>query len=403
VWVTVSTTLALIILLDFGVASTMTNLISEAYAHNDRDLGGQYASTGFWVMVFIALALGGIGSIAWPMVHWAALFHLHGEANESIISHTAAAAFIIFLIGLPASLAAKFLAGYQEVGAVNLVAAIGAIGSLFATILITRSHGGMVELVIGSSGVLVGTNLGCLTWIWCFHKPWLAPSLRRFDLGSVKSLLHSGSEFFILQLAGIVVFNSDNFVIAHYLGPSQVTPYSVTSKLVGYSAALQIIITPAIWPAYAEAYIRKDLVWMRRALFYVMLATMGFAVICSAVLVVWGRAIIRFWAGEAAVPTQTVIVLMCIWILICTFMSNTATVLMATNETTIQAWLSVVATVLNLGVSIWLVQRMGPPGVLLGTIGSYIVVLIWPQTRKVLQVLRNPCTTSRSVPANETQ
>jgi len=77
-------------------------------------------------------------------------------------------------------------------------------------------------------------------------------------------------------------------------------------------------------------------------------------------------------------------------------MANTATVLMATNETTMQAWLSVAAAAINLGVSIWLVQHIGSSGVILGTIGSYILVLIGPQTWKVLQVLRSPTSSTAS-------
>jgi O-antigen/teichoic acid export membrane protein len=388
VWVTISTTLALLVLLDFGIASSMTNLISEAYALHDKELANRYASTGFWVMVLIALGLGGVGAALWPLVHWGQLFHLSGAANDRMISHAVAAAYVVFLAGLPAGLAAKFLAGYQEIKTANIFSAVGALGSLAAIIVITKLGGGMVLLIAGSSGAIAATNFGCLAWLWCRHKPWLAPTFRHCRRSLIGRMMQSGTEFFALQLTGIIVFNSDNFVIAHFLGPAQVTPYSVTWKLVGYAAALQIIITPALWPAYAEAYIRKDFQWMRRTLYYVMLTTMGVAGTCCAVLVIWGQSLIRLWAGSAAVPTEMLLILMSIWILISTFMANTATVLAATNEMKLQAWLSAIAAALNLGVSIWLVQRVGSSGVILGTIASYALVLIGPQTWKVMQVLR---------------
>jgi O-antigen/teichoic acid export membrane protein len=388
IWMTISSTLALLVLLDLGIASTMTNLISEAYALDDRDRASRYASTGFWIMVIIAAILGVLGFWIWPFLHWNTLFHETGAASETMIAHAAAAAYAVFLVGLPAGLAAKFLAGYQEIKAANFFSAAGALASLLTVVIITKLHGSMALLVAGSSGAMVAVNLLCLAWLWLYHKPWLTPTFNRWHLGSVRSMMQSGSEFFILQLTGLVVFNSDNFVIAHFLGPAEVTPYSVTWKLVGYSAALQIIITPALWPAYAEAYIRKDFQWMRRTLRYVMLTTMGLASFCCLVLILWGKTLIRLWAGPSAVPTQTLLALMCVWILISTFMANTATVLLATNETKLQAWLSVAASALNLGASIWLVQRIGPAGVILATIGSYILLLVGPQTWKVLQVLR---------------
>jgi len=96
---------------------------------------------------------------------------------------------------------------------------------------------------------------------------------------------------------------------------------------------------------------------------------------------------IRIWATSAAVPGELLMVLMCVWVLISTFMNNTATVLVSKGATRMQAWCSVGAAVLNLGLSIWLVQRIGPVGVILATVLSYLAVLVVPQTVQAWRVL----------------
>ena len=390
VWVTISTTLALLIVLDLGIAGALTNYISEAYALDDKELAGRYAATGLFVMMLIAIGLGAVGAALWPLVQWGALFRLPDAENNRMISHAVAAAYVVFLVGLPAGLAAKFLGGYQEIRTANIFAAIGAGANLLAVVIITRLHGSLVMLVIGSSGATVGTNLACLLWLVIWHKPWLMPTFARWHSPLVRPLVLTGLSFFVLQLAGLAVFNTDNFIIAHYLGPAQVTPYSITWKLVGYTAALQTIMTPALWPAYAEAWTRGDLRWIRRTLRTVILVSMGAAGLGCLVLIVWGKTIIRIWAGPAAVPTQTLIVLMCVWVMICTFMANTSTVLVATKMTRMLAWLSVSVAIANLAASIWLVQRIGSVGVILGTIGSFLLILAIPQTWKVVSILRTP-------------
>ncbi len=388
VWVTISTTLTLLIMLDLGISNTITNRLSEAYARNDKQLAGSYATTGLFIMVLIAIAMGLAGAAFWPFIDWGGIFRLTGHPERKLVSHAVAAAYIVFLFGLPAGLAAKFLGGYQEVKTANIVAAIGAVANLAAVIGVALLHGGLTAFVAASSGAIVGTNLGCLVWLWLWHKPWLKPAIHHWKPALVRPLLRSGTDFFLLQIAGLIVFNSDNLVIAHYLGVQQVTPYSVTWRLVGYAAALQIILTPALWPAYAEAWVRHDLRWIRATLGKVMASTMTVAAIVSMVLILYGRFIIRIWAGPSAVPSQMLLVLMCAWILISTFMANTATVLAATDNARLQARLSLIAAGINLAASIWLVQRIGPAGVLLGTIGSYLLVLIVPQTWKAMQVLR---------------
>jgi O-antigen/teichoic acid export membrane protein len=390
VWVTISSTLVLLLVLDLGIAGALTNFISEAYALEDKELAGRYAATGFFVMLIIAVGLGALGVLVWPLVQWGALFHLPDPANDLMISHAVAAAYAVFLIGLPAGLAAKFLGGYQELKTANIFAAIGAGANLLAVVLITWLHGSLVLLVAGSSGATVATNFVCLLWLWIWHKPWLLPTRARWQIALVRPLVQTGLGFFILQLAGLAVFNTDNFIIAHYLGPAEVTPYSITWKLVGYTAAIQTIMTPALWPAYAEAWTRGDLRWIRRTLRMVILVSMGVAGVGCVILIIWGKSLIQVWAGPAAVPSQTLIVLMCVWVMICTFMANTSTVLAATNMTRLLAWLSVSVAVVNLVASIWLVQRIGSVGVILGTIGSFVLILVIPQTWKVLMILRTP-------------
>src|SRR5580698_2132059 len=71
VWVTISTTITLLVVLDLGIANTLTNLISEAFAADDKQLASQYATTAFWIVVAVAFVLGVIGLLIWPVVNWA--------------------------------------------------------------------------------------------------------------------------------------------------------------------------------------------------------------------------------------------------------------------------------------------------------------------------------------------
>ena len=118
-----------------------------------------------------------------------------------------------------------------------------------------------------------------------------------------------------------------------------------------------------------------------------MALTMSIALAASLLFAIAGRWIIRIWASRAAVPTEELLLLMCVWVLICTFMNNTATVLVAKGETRLLAWCGLAAAALNLALSIYWVQRIGAPGVILATIVSYLIVLVGPQTWKVYSVL----------------
>ena len=387
VWITISTMLSMLLVLDLGVANSLTNFTSHAYATNDRDHASTYSTTALAVMFTLATMLGLVAWLVWPHLHWQSIFHLSSPAESPAVSRAVAAALAIFLVGLPAGLAPKILGGYQELRTANLFTAAGSLLNLFAVIVLVHRHAGLVALVSASSAALVGMNLLALGWIYTFHKPWLRPRRTHVNRRAARSLMQSGSEFFMIQIAGLIVFNSDNLVVTHYAGPAQVASYSVAWRLVGYASVIQTMIVPALWPAFSEAFARSDLPWVRQTFRRTMQLTMGTALLFALLFALAGRTIIRLWASNAAVPTQTLMLLLCAWILLSTFMNNTATILVAKGETRLQAWCSIAAALLNLALSIYWVQRIGPPGVILATIVSYLLILVVPQTWKVYTLL----------------
>lgn len=379
-WTTISTTLSMLLVLDLGIANSLTNFISEAYAREDREHASVYGTTAAALMTGVAAALGLTAWAVWPFLRWSQVFHLSSASESLQAGHAVAAALGVFLVGLPAGLAPKILGAYQELRSLNLFVAAGSICNLLMLALLVHLRAGLVPLVAASSGALVLANLACLGWIWFAHKPWLFPRAHHLRYGAARTMFGSGGEFFLLQIAGLVVFNSDNLVVAHYLGPVEVASYSVAWKLAGYAAIAQTLLMPALWPAFSEAFARGDVGWVRQTFRRTMWLTMGIATSFSVLFVFAGRWLIGVWAGRAAVPNQSLMLLMCGWVLISTFMGNTSTVLVAKGQIRLQAWCSMGAAGLNLVLSIYWVQRIGTAGVILGTIVSYLAVLVPIQT-----------------------
>jgi O-antigen/teichoic acid export membrane protein len=387
-WVTISSATTMFFVLDIGIASTLTNLISEAYAADDKERAATYFATAFWLVLGISAMLALLGWILWPFIHWVSIFHVQDPALIHDTSRAMAAAFIVFLFALPTGLASKVLGGYQELHASNLFAAAGSVLSLLVVLAVIYYHGSLPILVAGYAGSSVAANVACLLWICLFHKPWMKPWLRRVSPGFIGRIFRSGTQFFAIQMAGLVIFSSDNLVISHYLSPAYVTPYAITWRLVGYIATVQALIVPALWPAYSEAYAKGDLSWIKST--YNRTRWISVAVLtagCSLILFA-GRDVIRIWAGPAAVPSEFLIQLMCVWVVICVITTNQSTLMGATFRVKKQAIASVLSAVANLALSIFWVKTIGPAGVVLGTIVSYLLFIVTVATWEVKRILR---------------
>ncbi len=386
-WVTISTTIMMLAVLDLGIASTLTNSISRAYAEGSEEMARRYYSTAFWSTSLIALFLGLVGVLIWPHVNWGTLFGLSDPMMSQQAGQCVAISFGYVLLTLPLGLASKVMGGYQRVPVTNMFGILNSVLGLFATILVVRMHGTIVHLTAAfCTAMLTGTILLNL-WMGFRHEPRIRPAPRRVHLGAAREIMGHGILFFVLQLAGLAVFNTDNLIIAHFLGAEQVTPYAVTWRLVGYASMLQSLLLPSLWPAFSEAYSGHDLDWVRTAYRRVMRATLLTVTSAALLLGFTGQWIIGIWAGKGAVPGSSLLWGMCFWTVLFCFTVNQSALLAATQRLQLQAVCSTLTAILNLVLSVVLVKHYGAIGVLSATVISYLLFIVLPQSWEVRRIL----------------
>ena len=398
IWVTVSTSVVMLSVLDLGIASTLNNFIAEAYAEDDREKAQQYFATAFWVTVAIIAILAPAGYLGWRSVDWGELFHLGDPALTRQAAESVAVAGAFFLISLPLSLASRVMGGYQQVHLANYFTMANSVFSLAAILITVLLHGSLVMLMTAYSIAMLAGPLGLNLWLCFWQRPWIKPVPSRVTPTIIRRLFGQGLLFFALQLAGLVVFNSDNLVITHYVGAAAVTPYSVAWKLTQYAALLQGLLIPSLWPAISEAYHKRQMAWINDTYHSLerkcLLGIGGAAVFLG----LTGRFLIRIWVGPSAVPGSALLWLMALFAFIMSVTTNQALLLSATGRLRLEATVAVIAAAVNLTLSIHLVKSMGVEGVILSTIVSFLVIMIGPQAWEVRQVLRGRYLPKTTVP-----
>jgi O-antigen/teichoic acid export membrane protein len=390
IWVTVSTSIGMLAVLELGIANSLTNRISHAYAANDDRIAQTYYATALWMSTGISAITGMIGWLVWPYLHLERLVHTSSPALAHQTSMCYAIVFGFFLLGLPLNLSHRVLGGLQKTQIVNYFQIASSTLGLIAIVLGVRFHLDLMGLLLIFSGTLLTSNLLLNVWFNCYWRPSIFPWPNTAKLSLGKELLQSGSGFFVLQLAALVVFNSDNLVIAHYVDAASVMPYAITWRLANYATVLMAALQPSLWPAYSEAYARGNYEWVRRTFWLTMRTTLVIAVLSLTALAFFGRTVIYWYIGPRAVPEWPLLLAICAWTLVSTFMDVEACLLAAVDRVKLQGILSVVAAAINLALSIYLAKRIGPLGVVLGTAASYAIALVVPQSIEVYKALYHP-------------
>lgn len=387
VWITISTLMTWIAFVDLGTSNSLTNAVSEAYGAGRQDLAQMYVASALWLQIAFALLMGAAFLVAWRLVAWDRLLNVQSPLARAEVAPAVAVAFVIFALNLPLSSVGRIYGGYQEVAIANAWNAIGSVLGLIALVVVTMARGGLVSLVMAVSGSMLLINAVSAIWMFGWAKPWLVPRFRSVSRSAIRKIGGLGGMFFLLQLGSLALFQTDNLIVAHFLGASAVTPYSVTWRLFTYTTMFQILALPSFWPAYAEAFSRGDRGWIQRSFHLNFGIGLASTVMLAIPLVIFGPWIIGHWAGAAAIPPFALLFWMAVWSVIYAVSASQACLLMGASRLRGQAIYTLLAAGVNLTLSILLVRRIGLVGVILGTIIAYAVCMIGPQALEVIRAL----------------
>lgn len=388
IWVTISTSVVMLAVLDLGVANTLTNFIAEAYAEENRQKAQQYFATAFWITIAIVLLLMPLSFALWRWLNWGSLFHVQDPLLVQEVRRCVAIAGMFLFLSMPLNLANRVLGGYQEIHLANYFAIANSVLSLVAITATIWLHGSLVTLMAAYSGSMLIGTLALNLWLCLWQRPWLKPFPRHVSRGVIRRLFGQGVLFFVIQLTGLVVFNSDNLVITHYIGAAAVTSYSTAWKLTQYATLLQGVLMPSLWPALAEAYHQRNMSWINSTYLSLRKKTQWAVCVVALLMGLLGQWVIRVWTGGVVIPSHLLLWLMAFFAFLMTTTTNQALLLAAVGRLRLEAVVAVLAAVSNLLLSVYLVQRVGAEGVILSTILSFAVFMVIPQAWEVKRVLR---------------
>lgn len=387
-WLTISSIVAYLNVSDLGIGMSLRNRIAEARGAGEAEKIGKLLSTGFLLMVIVGwfVATSGV-LISWfaPIGEW---LSLSSVAVERELRGTLTVTALTFAYLLPVSAIINAQTGYQEAYLSGLWGFAGGILSLLALLGVVYFKGDMVCLSLATFFVAQLPNLAN---IWNFFKkhPEARISLPKVDLSLLPSLFGIGWQFFALQIYTVVLWQSDNLVIATQLTPEAVVPYSVAYRLMWIPLSLLSSVPASLWPAYAEAKTRGDWEWIRLTYERTTLVSLLISGLAATVVFVWGQEFIWIWAGPKARGTESMMAALCLYLIIAIWTNCNAMIINAVGRPIEQVFSGFLDACLNLILSLYLVKLWGVAGVAWGTTLACLLVSCWYLATSVCRMTEN--------------
>ncbi|SFH78244.1 Membrane protein involved in the export of O-antigen and teichoic acid [Pseudomonas guineae] len=370
VWATMLTLLTWVMLFDLGIGNGLRNKITESLAKKRPDTAAEYISTAYGLVGLISLMIFLVFLIGNVWLPWQKVFNTTSVPERILSEAVVTLGFFIFL-NFWISLVNQVYQGLQKTSVMVFGQFLSnALALIFVFLLSVYTKGTLIFLIWAYGLSLILSNSILTIYLFSVHKE-IRPKIILFDFGKVRALFSLGMRFFIIQLAVLVIFMSDKILITQLLGPQYVTSYEVIFKLFSVFTVLHAVVLAPLWPAYSDAHAKGDMDWIRKQLKkQIKFASLIF--VMAILLALVGPLIVKLWIGEDGSAPHSLHMLFAFFIIVSVWNNVFAYFVNAINELSVQLWSAILAGLLNIPLSIFLVKYvgMGVGGVVMATLLS---------------------------------
>lgn len=265
IWLTISSIVGWFAFFDIGLNNGLRNKFTEAVAKGDTLLARKYVSSAYAILFIIFFAVWIIFILANKYIDWCRILNVD-ENLSSTLSTMVMIVFTYFCIQFILRIITTILMADQKPAKSTLIDVIGQLIALLAIFVLTRTTQGSliylsIALCVAPLLVLVVSNIILFSTQYKQYRP----SLFLVDVNCSKAILNLGVIFFVIQVAGLIHYQSANFIIGSYIGMEDVTSYNVTFKYFNVLYMVFSIFIFPFWSAATDAYASNDVQWIKNA------------------------------------------------------------------------------------------------------------------------------------------
>lgn len=216
------------------------------------------------------------------------------------------------------------------------------------------------------------------------------PKFKRINFSSIKKLLPSSSEFFIIQVAFVILFTSDKIIIASLFGPEMLASYDISLRLYSPFLIVSSVFASVLWGKISFYWYEKNADLYKVFFYLIGISFISIVLVC--IFTFFSDEILTLWLGDQIELSSSLIVSFAVFTVLKIWIESFACFLNGINSLAIQRNLALVQAIINIPLSIYLGNLFGPHGVVWATsfsLGISAVILPFASLLKVRERYRS--------------
>jgi O-antigen/teichoic acid export membrane protein len=356
IWSTLLSVMSWIVFFDLGIGNGLRNKVTEALANDNTVEASSYISSGYTLIGLISLCLFIIAATATFYIPWRTVFNTT-NIDEATLRNTVFVSVFFITLNFWISLINQVLNAMQKTSVIVFGQFISnTVALIFVFTLTQLMYPSLYYLAIAYGTSLITSNITLSLWFYSKHHN-LSPKLS-LNSQHIRPIMSLGLQFFIIQLACLVIFTTDKMLITQIFGAQYVTQYDVVFKLFGVITLIYSLIAAPLWSSYTDAYQKKDFAWLRNILKkQLQLFIIIFLFVIGVIFVT--KPIIRFWIDDDLELSMPFIYSMGGFILISVWSNIFAFFVNGLGKIKLQLYTSIIAMVINFPLAIYFTKQLG--------------------------------------------
>lgn len=364
IWLTISSIVSWLHFLDIGFTNGLKNRLGESIAMNNWERGKALVSTTYSMMFFIFIPLCIVLAIFIPFINWSGFLNVNPIYNEAIKD----AMYVLitcFCLQMILNVLTAVIAAYQKVALSSSFTVIGNVLSLGIIFILTKCcPPSLLALAFAISAMPVIVLFVASFYFYTRKFKLVAPSIKYYDKKYIKDLFQLGARFFIIQIQMLILYQSTNILISNISGPEDVTSYNLAYKYIGIAMMVYSILLQPLWPAFTDAYAKKDFGWMKNI--YNKMAKVFFVcVVFIFIMVIISPLAYTIWIGDRVDVPFIMTLTVAIYVIIHSWDALQVNMINGTGKIKLQTYITLVGLVVHIPLALFLSKFTGAIGVVL--------------------------------------
>ena len=386
IWLTLSSIVLWFSFFDFGLGNGLRNKLGEAMANNDIELSRIYVSSAYAIIGLVSAMVFLVFLIINPFLNWSSLLH----ASESLRAELSMVAFVVFsffCLSFVLKLIYMIFTADQKpsmTGLFNFVSNLIALIIIF--ILIKTTEGSLLHLALALGLTPVVVLLFANVFFFSKDYKKFAPSIKYVQPRYFKDLISLGMQFFFIEIAVMILYMTDNVIISQIFTPKEVVPYNIAYKYFSLAEQGFAILCMPFWSAFTEAYIKKEMDWIRSTLDQ-LYRYWRWLILACVFMVLGANLFYYLWVPEISVPIL-LSVCMALFVAVNSWGRIHVSFINGISKVRLELWLCVFVGIINIPLSVFFAKNrnMGTAGVIFATFICALILygVLFIQHKKII-------------------